>query len=118
LQQQVNPKETTHVVKKNDKVMEWSAMIEDTSKFKIGKISAFSSNGSRYAYIRLLINCFYLHPDFANWSFKENLFNPENGYANFQHLLNTCPVPVDHDGFYKKDIKKAHLQSRFLQSSP
>jgi hypothetical protein len=101
---------------KVEKVKEWSAKITPTHKFDVGPYSAFAPGPSRYAYIRLLIKCFYSHPDFVNWTFENQLFDPTNGYANFQHLLNKCPVPSDLVGFYKNDMRKSHLVSNFLSS--
>jgi len=95
---------------------EWSAMIETTGKFKIGKTdNAFSSAQSRYAYIKILIDFFTVSPEFAGVTF-EQLFDPENSYGNFQHLLNSCPVPTDHVGFYQNEPRKQHLHSQFLSS--
>ena len=101
---------------KNNNVKDWSSKIDETGKFKIGwKDNAFNSVGSRYAYIRILINGFNTLPDFASLSF-DDLFLPINSYANFQSLLNAVPVPNDHAGFYLTDVKKTHLQSRFLST--
>ena len=101
---------------RNNKIKDWSAKIEETGKFKIGlKDNAFSSNASRYAYIRILINGFNTLPQYAAMSYAE-LFNPINGYANFQSLLNKVQVPADHEGFYLTIQKKAHLQSQFLST--
>ena len=94
----------------------WSAKIEETGKFKIGKTdNAFNGMGPRYAYIDILKKGFSISPDFAGMSFEE-LFNPINSYGNFQHLLNMFPVPADHEGFYQNDSRKSHLQSQFLTS--
>ncbi len=94
----------------------WSSKIEETGKFKIGpNDSAFNSIGSRYAYIKILIDAFTVSPDFAGVSFEE-LFNPVNSYGNFQHLLNSFPVPSDHEGFYVNDDRKKHLLSSYLSS--
>lgn len=100
------------IVVKNNNQKTWSSKIEESGKFRIGRDSAFTTTG-RYAYIRLLINGFNTHPQFADVSFEE-LFNPLNGYANFQTLLNIVQVPVDLEGFYLNDQRKAHLHSPFL----
>ncbi len=103
---------------KVEKVTEWSAKITLTSlthKFDIGPYSAFAPGPVRYTYIWLLIKCFYSHPDFVNWTFEDQLFDPTNGYANF-HLLNKCPVPSDLARFYKNDMKKSLLVLNFLSS--
>ena len=86
--------------------------IEESGKFKIGRESAFNTTG-RWTYIRYLIDGFNTHPAFTNVSF-EVLFDPLNGYANFQTLLNLFPVPCDLLGFYLNDMRKAHLQSQHL----
>ncbi len=94
----------------------WDAKISESGKFKIGtKDSAFSSKKSRNDYIRLLINGFITLPEFKNVSF-EQLFDPTNGYANFQSLLNIVQVPKDHVGFYINDTRKIHLFSPYLSS--
>ena len=93
----------------------WDAKITQTGKFKIGNVNAFSSKGSRNVYIRLLMNGFNTLPEMKNVTFEE-LFNPENNYANFQFLLNKVPVPADHDGFYLNDNKKKHLKLVSLKS--
>ncbi len=94
----------------------WSAKIEETGKFKIGRAeNAFNGIGSRYAYIDILKKGFSIAPEFAGMSFEE-LFDPINSYGNFQHLLNLFPVPADHEGFYQNDNRKIHLQSLFLSS--
>jgi hypothetical protein len=93
----------------------WDAKITLSEKFKIGSVNAFSSKGSRNAYIRLLMNGFNTLPEFSNVTFEE-LFNSDNSYANFQFLLNKVPVPADHDGFYLNDNKKKHLKSASLKS--
>ena len=106
----------TQIPFKNNNLKDWSAKIDETGKFKIGlKDNAFSSNGSRYAYIRLLIKGFNTLPEYVSLSF-EDLFHPLNGYANFQSLLNTVPVPNDHEGFYLTDKKKIHLSSQYLST--
>ena len=85
---------------KNNNTKAWSNKIDETGKFKIGpKDNAFNSIASRYAYIRILINAFNTLPEYSSLSF-EDLFNPINGYANFQSLLNKVQVPIDHDGLY------------------
>jgi hypothetical protein len=61
------------------------------------------------------MNGFVTLPEFKTVSF-EQLFDPTNGYANFQSLLNTVQVPKDHDGFYIKDSRKLHLFSPYLSS--
>ena len=63
----------------------------------------------------ILINGFITLPEFASMTFEE-IFDPLNGYGNFQSLLNTVPVPSNHAGFYLNKAKKAHLQSKFLSS--
>ena len=107
---------TFNAVTKNNNLKEWNSKIAESNKFRIGpKDTAFSSSGSRYEYIRILNNGFNTLPTFRDVSFTD-LFNPENGYANFQTLLNMVPVPSDHEGFYINDIRKAHLKSAFLSS--
>ena len=93
----------------------WDAKITQTGKFKIGSANAFNAKASRNVYIRLLMNGFMTLPEMKNVTFEE-LFDPENNYANFQFLLNKVPVPADHDGFYLNDIKKKHLKSTSLKS--
>lgn len=106
----------TPTVFKNTNKKEWSNKIEESRKFKIGSNNnAFSSAASRYEYIEILINGFLTLPEFATMTFEE-LFNPLNGYGNFQSLLNMVPVPCNHTGFYLNVAKKAHLQSRYLSS--
>ncbi len=90
--------EVIKVVSKNNNLNDWNAKITESNKFRIGfKDSVFSSIKSRNNYVRILINGFNTIPMFHDVSF-EDLFNPVNGYANFQTLLNTVPVPSDHDG--------------------
>ena len=104
------------IAAKNVGIAAWDAKVTESGKFKIGtKDSAFSSKKSRNNYIRLLMNGFYTLPEFKNVSF-EQFFNPINGYANFQTLLNKVQVPNDHEGFYLNDSKKFHLISPFLSS--
>ena len=99
---------------KNVSFNTWDAKVTESGKFKIGtKDSAFSSKKSRNNYIHLLMNGFYTLPEFQNVSFNQ-LFDPLNGYANFQTLLNRVQVPNDHEGFYLNDVKKFHLISPFL----
>ena len=106
----------TPTVFKNTNIKDWSFKIDESRKFKIGSNSnAFSSASSRYEYIRILINGFITLPVFAAMTFDE-LFDPLNGYGNFQSLLNMVPVPRNHTGFYLNEVKKAHLQSKFLSS--
>jgi hypothetical protein len=106
----------TPTVFRNTNLKDWSNKIEESRKFKIGSNNnAFSSAASRFEYIRILINGFITLPVFAAMTFEE-LFNPENGYGNFQSLLNMVPVPCNHAGFYLNEAKKAHLQSKFLSS--
>ncbi len=101
---------------KNNSSKAWSNKIDETGKFRIGaKENAFSSIGSRYAYIKILMNAFNTLPEYSSLSFDE-LFNPINGYANFQSLLNKVQVPSDHEGFYLNEKKKGHLQSQFLST--
>ena len=101
---------------KNIGIAAWDAKVTESGKFKIGsKDSAFSSKKSRNDYIRLLMNGFITLPEFKNVSF-EQLFDPMNGYANFQTLLNKVQVPNDHEGFYLHDSKKGHLFSPYLSS--
>jgi len=114
--QQVQTQSVTQVYAfKHNKVLDWSKFIDTTRKFKIGEGNAFSSAKSRYEYIRILINYFTTNPSYANISF-EKLFDPENGYAIFQSLLNACPVPADHEGFYLHDAKKKDFVSPYLTS--
>ena len=106
----------TPTVFKNTILKDWSNKIEESRKFKIGSNNnAFSSAASRFEYIRILINGFITLPEFAQMTFEE-LFDPLNGYGNFQSLLNMVPVPCNHAGFYLNEAKKAHLQSKFLSS--
>ena len=94
-------------------ILAWDAKITESGKFKIGyKDNAFCSKRSRNEYIRLLNNGF---STFKDVSFQQH-FDPLNGYANFQTLLNMVQVPIDHIGFYKNDQKKLHLSSQFLSS--
>ena len=103
------------VVNKNNNFIDWDKKITESGKFKIGaNTSAFSKKG-RNDYIRLLINGFYTLSEFKNVSFEE-LFNPLNGFANFQSLLNAVPVPIDHNGFYLTDSKKKYMVSPFLST--
>ena len=102
------------VALKNNNKKDWSAKIEETGKFKIGTSSAFTAK-ARWDYIQMLINGFNSHPSFLAVSFIQ-LFDPLNGYANFQSLLNTIQVPSDLDGFYLNDARKQHLQSLYLSS--
>ena len=99
-------------VVKNNNLRDWSAKIEESGKFRIGRESAFNASG-RWEYIRILVNGFNTHPDFVAVSFVQ-LFNPLNGYANFQSLLNTIQVPSDLPGFYLNDARKQHLHSPYL----
>ena len=103
------------IVVKHVSFTTWDAKITESGKFKIGTNRAFSTKKSRNDYIRLLINGFLTLPEFENVSFNQ-LFDPLNGYANFQSLLNKVQVPIDHVGFYLNDIKKSHLISPFLSS--
>jgi hypothetical protein len=104
------------IVVKHVSFTTWDAKITESGKFMIGtNKSAFGSKKSRNDYIRLLINGFLTLPEFANVSFNQ-LFDPLNGYANFQSLLNKVQVPIDHVGFYLNDTKKSHLISPFLSS--
>jgi hypothetical protein len=104
------------IADKNASFNAWDAKVTESGKFKIGtKDSAFSSKKSRNNYIRLLMNGFLALPEFQNVSFNQ-LFDPLNGYANFQTLLNRVQVPNDHVGFYLNDNKKLHLISPFLSS--
>ena len=101
---------------KNVSFNDWDSKITESGKFKIGaNTSAFGSKKSRNNYIRLLMNGFYTLPEFQNVSF-ETLFDPLNGYANFQTLLNKVQVPNDHVGFYLNDNKKSHMVSPFLST--
>lgn len=101
---------------KNVSFTDWDNKVSESGKFKIGtKDNAFSSKQSRNAYIRILMNGFQTLPEFQNVSFQQ-LFDPTNGYANFQTLLNRVQVPKDHEGFYKNDARKIHLSSPFLSS--
>jgi hypothetical protein len=108
--------EVTYISPRIASFSSWDAKITESGKFKIGaKDNAFSSRKSRNDYIRLLMNGFLTLPEFKNVSFVE-LFDPTNGYANFQTLLNIIQVPKDHDGFYLNDSRKGHLFSPFLSS--
>jgi hypothetical protein len=107
--------EVVPIVDKNATFTEWDTRITESKKFMVGSKSAFNSKTSRNLYIRLLINGFLALTEFKDVSFQE-LFNPINGYANFQTLLNMVPVPHDHEGFYINDAKKKHLTSPFLSS--
>jgi hypothetical protein len=101
---------------KHNNINDWNFKITESKKFMIGhKDSAFSSKKSRFDYIRILCNAFDVLPTFRDVSF-DDLFNPQNGYANFQTLLNMVPIPSDHEGFYINDKKKLHLKSAFLSS--
>jgi hypothetical protein len=110
--------EETHMVPIAPKIVSfsaWDQKVTESGKFKIGsKDSAFSKKG-RNNYIRLLMNGFITLPEFKTVSF-EQLFDPTNGYANFQSLLNIIQVPQDHEGFYLNDSRKIHLFSPFLSS--
>ena len=104
------------IADKNVSFKDWDSKVTESGKFKIGtNTSAFGSKKSRNDYIRLLMHGFITLPEFQNVSFNQ-LFDPLNGYANFQSLLNKVQVPSDHDGFYLKDSKKFHLISPFLSS--
>jgi hypothetical protein len=107
--------EVVPIVEKNATFTEWDTRITESKKFMAGSKSAFNSKTSRNKYIRLLINGFLALSEFKDVSFEE-LFNPINGYAHFQALLNMVPVPHDHEGFYINDAKKKHLTSPFLSS--
>ena len=110
--------EVAKIVSKNNNLTSWNTKITESNKFKIGKENAFSSLQSCNAYVRLLIKGFNTLPTFAAVSFEE-LFEPVNGYANFRTLLNTVPVPIDHDGFYindKRSSTSSPPSSRLLRS--
>ena len=113
---EVVPIQVVPVVVKKAGLNEWDVKITESGKFKIGhRDSAFSSKRSRNEYVRLLMNGFSTLPEFKDVSFQQ-LFDPLNGYANFQTLLNMVQVPSDHVGFYKNDQRKLHLTSQFLSS--
>lgn len=109
------PMAVVPLVDKNLNFADWDKKITESGKFMVGPKTAFNSKPSRNKYIRLLMNGFIALPEFEDVSF-DKLFDPLHGYANFQTLLNMVPVPADHEGFYKRDSKKAHLTSSFLTS--
>jgi hypothetical protein len=102
--------------KKHTNLKHWSKKITETKKFEIARgISAFDTVGSRYNYIRILVYCFVSSPEFVDVSLEE-LFNPANEYAKFQRLLDACPVPAVHRGFYLRIPDKDQMVSPYLSS--
>ena len=112
----VTPMEVTYISPRIASFSAWDGKITESLKFKIGtKDNAFSSRKASNDYIRLLMNGFLTLPEFKDLTFVD-LFDPTNGYANFQSLLNIIQVPIDHEGFYLNDSRKGHLFSPFLSS--
>ena len=116
LKYQEAPQDANTFGKKHTNLKHWSKKITETKKFEIARgISAFDTVGSRYNYIRILVYCFVSSPEFVDVSF-EQLFNPANEYAKFQSLLDACPVPADHRGFYLRNPDKDQMVSPYLSS--